>query len=366
MIKFMCRCGKQMRAPEEDIGRTVQCSECDAEVVVPGPDQAIQAGGAAPARGADTGIRGGRRRRFAGDDDDDRDDEERRERTSSGSSGKAVTALVLSLLSFCAPVLLSIPAIIFGILGLTEINRSRGRLTGKGLAVSGIVLGSISIFLAPLVMIALLVPAVQKVREAAARTQSMNNLKQIGLAFHAHNDAFKSFPQHAIYSKDGRPLLSWRVKILPFIEQDNLFKQFKLDEPWDSPHNSRLLPLMPPTYIVPSEPIGQGTTFYQGFVGKDTMFPPSPTRKITVQDIKDGTSNTIMIVEAGTAVPWTKPEDIVFAPQQPLPRLGGSLGGFNVLMVDASVRFIRAGSVPEQTLRNAITINDGQPLLGFP
>jgi len=89
----------------------------------------------------------------------------------------------------------------------------------------------------------------------AGRGQSNNNLKQIAIAFHQYHDTYKSLPLHAIYSKDGKtPLLSWRVAILPFIEQDALYKQFKLDEPWDSEHNKKLIPLMPRIYM----PVGLG------------------------------------------------------------------------------------------------------------
>jgi RNA polymerase sigma factor (sigma-70 family) len=84
----------------------------------------------------------------------------------------------------------------------------------------------------------------------AQRARSMNNLKQILLAMHNYHDANGNMP-HDITDKDGKPMLSWRVAILPYIEQDNLFKQFKLDEPWDSDHNKKLLALMPSTYRTP-------------------------------------------------------------------------------------------------------------------
>ncbi len=116
--------------------------------------------------------------------------------------------------------------------------------------------------------IALLLPAVQAVREAARRAQCTNNLKQIGLALHNYHSATNGFPAAAITSKDGKPLLSWRVAILPFIEQQNLYNEFHLDEAWDSPHNKALIARMPKTYLCPTAPVRQeGTTTYKAFVG---------------------------------------------------------------------------------------------------
>jgi uncharacterized protein (TIGR03067 family) len=116
--------------------------------------------------------------------------------------------------------------------------------------------------------------AADKVRDAAARAQSQNNLKQIGLAMHSYHDAYKQFPLHAAYSQDVKtPPLSWRVAILPFVEENALYQQFKLDEPWDSRHNRQLIAKMPKVY----EPVGaakkgEGLTFYQVFTGPDTVF----------------------------------------------------------------------------------------------
>src|SRR5438477_2970944 len=102
------------------------------------------------------------------------------------------------------------------------------------------------------VLIALLLPAVQSAREAARRAQCVHNLKQIGLAMHNYRSANDAFPMPAITDKNGKPLLSWRVAILPFIEQGELYNKFHTDEPWDSPHNKALLKEMPPTYLCPS------------------------------------------------------------------------------------------------------------------
>src|SRR6202789_1676353 len=103
------------------------------------------------------------------------------------------------------------------------------------------------------VLIALLLPAVQAAREAARRAQCVNNLKQIGLAMHNYHSANDAFPMPAITDKDGKPLLSRRVAILPYIEKQELYNKFKLEEPWDSPHNKALLKEMPTTYLCPSQ-----------------------------------------------------------------------------------------------------------------
>jgi RNA polymerase sigma factor (sigma-70 family) len=202
-------------------------------------------------------------------------------------------------------------------------------------------------------------PAVQKIRDAANRRVSQNNLKQIGLAMHNYHDANNRFPPAAILSKDGKPLLSWRVAILPYIEQDNLYKQFKLDEPWDSAHNKELgkiiVKLYAPVGVKTKEP---NLTFYQVFAGKGTMFEnPMGSR---IADITDGLSNTIMAVEAGNPVPWTKPEDLPYDDAKPVPKLGGLFAdNFNALFADGSVRVFKK-KFNDKIFRLYITCADGQ------
>src|SRR5206468_5253686 len=90
-------------------------------------------------------------------------------------------------------------------------------------------------------------PALVPLEEAQARVlqpsrqEHVNNLKQIGLAMHSYHDVYKRLPSGAVQDKDGKALLSWRVHLLPFLEQEALFKEFKLDEPWDSDNNKKLL-----------------------------------------------------------------------------------------------------------------------------
>lgn len=190
------------------------------------------------------------------------------------------------------------------------------------------------------VMVALLLPATQAAREAARRNSSTNQMKQIGLALVNHHDTYKRFPGRAILSKDGKPLLSWRVRILPFLEEMALYKEFHLDEPWDSEHNRKLVERMPAVYANPSVP-STSTTVYQGVVGEGTFFGTTEGRSI--RSIIDGTSKTIMVVEVDPdrAVVWTKPDDWNYDPQAPLAGLGKIRpGGFQALFADAHVAFI--------------------------
>ena len=117
-------------------------------------------------------------------------------------------------------------------------------------------------------------------RQAAIRSQCVNNEKQIGLAIHNYIVSHGSFPPAYTHDKAGKPLLSWRVLILPYIEQDALYKEFHLDEPWDSPHNKALIARMPATYRCPGENeelARQGKTRYLTPRGKATIFPGAET-----------------------------------------------------------------------------------------
>ena len=192
--------------------------------------------------------------------------------------------------------------------------------------------------------------------KASARMVSQNNLKQIGLAMHNYHDAFTALPAVAIYSKDGKPLLSWRVAILPFIEQDNLYKQFHLDEPWDSEHNKKLLAQMPKIY----GPLGD-KTHYRVFHGKGAAFEGKKGLKFT--SFTDGLSNTVLVVEAVDPVEWTKPEEFEYSAEAALPKLGGKPfeNGFNALFGDGSVRMM-SNKVKEELMRAVITRNGGETI----
>jgi len=168
--------------------------------------------------------------------------------------------------------------------------------------------------------------------------QSVTNLKELALAMHNYHDNHGTFPPAALH-KDGKPLLSWRVLILPYLEQKDLYDQFKLDEPWDSAHNKKLLEKMPKIFDLGKVKTKPHTTFYQVFAGEGAAFEGADG--LQIQDITDGTSNTILIAEAGEAVPWTKPADLAFEAKKKLPKLGGMFKDrFHVAFADGSVRTI--------------------------
>jgi prepilin-type processing-associated H-X9-DG protein len=218
------------------------------------------------------------------------------------------------------------------------------------------------------VAVALLWPAIQASRAATLRTQSVTNLKRIGLAMHNYLATNNTFPPQFITGKQGKPLLSWRVALLPFLEEQELYNQFKLDEPWDSPHNKPLAARMPNVFAIPGARAEPGKTFYRGFSGAGAFFDPKVKGGVDLATVTDGTSNTIGIIEARTAVPWTKPdEEIPFNPavnardMADLPKALGNHfpGGFNVLFLDGSVRFIKT-TINPNILRALITRNGGE------
>ena len=171
------------------------------------------------------------------------------------------------------------------------------------------------------VLVGLLLPAVASAREAAQRMQGQNNLKNLALAMHLYEGKFKRFPASYTVDKNQKPLHSWRVTLLPNLEQEGLYKAIRHDEPWDSEWNSQFHEQMPAFYANPRFPAGPGMTTYAVVTGKETMFPPGG-KGLTVASCADGLSNTIMLVER-TPVCWMDPSgDVDFE---------DAIEGFNVM-----------------------------------
>ncbi|HEV3118641.1 MAG TPA: DUF1559 domain-containing protein, partial [Gemmataceae bacterium] len=200
------------------------------------------------------------------------------------------------------------------------------------------------------------------VNRSAQGMRSANSLKQILLALYNVHDASGKFPTAASYSKDGKPLLSWRVQILPFIEQTALYSEFHLDEPWDSEHNKKLIPRMPKIFGSLNVAANQeGKTRILAPVGAAMMFTGT-NRPVQIKEVTDGTSNTIMVLEAlpGQAVIWTKPDDLQIDPREPAKGLLDERStGFNAAFADGSVHFIPA-TIDAKTLFALFTRNGGE------
>ncbi len=276
---------------------------------------------------------------------------------------------------------------------------------------------------------------------AGAKEQSEENLKRLALAMINYAEVHQGrMTAPAIYGKDGKALLSWRVAILPYLDQNSLYKQFHLNEPWDSPHNRKLMETNVPKVYAPvgKTDTPRWRTYYQVFVSTPSggqgggsgmsggaagssqpmgggsgaggimgvppgssgappvggssrphgtgdapmgmgmmggRAPGSGAPRVTISNpaafvkgqqaqfpafFTDGTSNTILIVEAGNAVPWTKPEDLRYADDEPLPELGGLFPDvFHAAFADGYVRTLTK-KFDEKVLRTAITANAGE------
>jgi hypothetical protein len=224
--------------------------------------------------------------------------------------------------------------------------------------------------------------AISGARTAAQKAQSSNNLKQIGIAMHNWADQHGSrFPPPVIMGKDGKGKVphSWRVELLPYLEQQKLYEAYAFDEPWDSETNKRVLAQMPQFYRHPTDdPKSTSAAYYVLRPEKLLTTTPAPGGGTSAPVggfatafadkegmwfgmIHDGTSNTIGVVEAKRDIPWTKPEDILFDPDKDVPMLGGFFkDGYSVGLCDGSVRFL--DKIDPKTLKLLITPQDGTPV----
>jgi prepilin-type processing-associated H-X9-DG protein len=315
-ISVRCACGRHYETPDANAGRRARCPACGRELNVPQPTPAPEV-----VYITDVSL-------------------------PTRTSRKAIASLVLGALFLfaCAS---GVPAILFGWRALADIKKSGGRLRGQRTAIAGIVLGVFGCLLT----IALLLPLLRSEGAASRRAQCTNNLKQIGLAIQIYQDANGCFPPAAVADKNGRPLLSWRVAILPYLELGSLYAKFHLDEAWDGPHNRALLEPMPIVYWCPADRAPKpGMTGYQVVIGPDTAFTPDFT-PLRMLDFTDGLDRTLFVGESRHLVPWTKPEDLLLDMTVPLSGLSSYHGyhdkGFNVLLGDGSVRFFRSTIAPE-------------------
>jgi prepilin-type processing-associated H-X9-DG protein len=335
-IVVRCECGNESQRPDENARHPALCPLCQRALIQPQPKLALDAELA-----------------------------DFHDFPPSRTSGKAIASLTLGLFPIVASLITGqpaifflgwcitgVPAIILGMLGLRDVNNPKKRVAGNGLAKTGIVLGALT------TIIVVMMGLFSEGRETPRRAICANNLKQIAMAMHDYESAFGSFPPAATYDKDGKPLLSWRVLLLPYLEERGLYDQFHLDEAWDSPSNKPLADRMPRMFQCPSGDLSQGLTMYEVIVDPRSVFTGKPAG-VPISNVSDGTSKTLLVVEGKSPVPWSKPSDLSLPASKPLLGMGSKHpGGFNAAMADASVRFIRTegnDAISPQDLRALVT-----------
>ena len=235
-------------------------------------------------------------------------------------------------------------------------------------------------------MITVFAPAIMQARLASQRSVDMNNLKQLMIAMHNYHDMYGHFPKAVVIDPESGVPHSWRVELLPLLNQNSLYKQYRMDQPWDSPTNIKVLEQMPAVFRTASTS-STGATNFLTIVGKNTALAPASDKaegaegmmaadeglggavarpksvgdNPRMHDITDGTSATIVFVQTDKEIPWTKPEDLT-REEADSARLGGfHPGGFIAAFADGSIRFI-ANTVDPETWKLLITRNDGKPI----
>ena len=311
-IPVNCECGLRYQTGEENAGRPARCPDCGRGLTISRANVLSE-----PAR-RPTEI----------------------EPLPSAMSRDALISLVLGIVSIMCAVIAGIPAIAFGCIALSDIKKSRGRMLGRGAAVWGIALG---IFGSTVTTVALMLPVYRMGNEWIRQQECAANLKRLALALHNYENEQGFFPAAAITDRQGTPMLSWRVAILPYLgpEEAALYRQFRLNEPWDSPNNRPLLDKMPAVYACPDEPSAKlKTTNYLVVVGAGKLFT-GKRKGAKLHEITAGTSQTLMVTESDKAVPWTSPEEIMADSVEE----GGESGsrhpsGYHAMMADGSVRYM--------------------------
>ena len=210
-------------------------------------------------------------------------------------------------------------------------------------------------------------------KEAARRFRCKHNLQQVAIALHNYHDVYGCFPPAYIADERGRPMHSWRVLILPYMDQAPLYNLYRFDEPWDGPNNSRLAGEVPYVFRCPTgagrEEGDEEWTSYVAIVGATTAFPNDGPAAIS--EFTDGTSTTLLVVEVvSSGIHWMEPRDLHVT------QMAGTInaatgqgigsaheGGAHAAFGDGSVRFL-SEQIAAEELRRLRERNDGEKLVG--
>jgi hypothetical protein len=223
-----------------------------------------------------------------------------------------------------------------------------------------------------------LFPAVN-VGEAGPRARSMNNLKQISLALLTYEAQYHCFPPAYIPDKDGKPIHSWRVLILPYLQREDLYQQYNLNEPWDGPNNRKLLAYRPRIFACPSDKTARAfdatTTSYVAVVGKNALWRAEKPRSVDELALHEGVTNTVMLVEvANSGINWTEPRDFCLdepkaaGSASPVPRVcvehrsspgffsQESVTGACIAFADSHVQFLPSAAFASDKLKDWLAV----------
>jgi hypothetical protein len=263
---------------------------------------------------------------------------------------------------------------------LVTVERLRSQSSGRGLAgrlsTSSaptpqsiqlmIVLLIASLLLAGIfgwVAVTLIVPRLTRFASSQS-LQTAANLARIGAALQAYHQTHGRFPPAYLTDDQGVPIHSWRVLILPYLDESVLYAAYRFDEPWDGPSNSRLVSRMPTVFASPSDVADPsiGVTSFLAITGTGTLFPPDASASRS--DVLDRLEDTILVVEsAESEISWLEPEDLLVSRMSfqlnQAPRLSirtRDSSSPHVLRADGTVRRLRA-STPARTVQGMTTIN---------
>jgi hypothetical protein len=370
MIRFTCTCGRQLQVEEKQAGSSVACTVCSRTVTVPDAAASLRHGDPwyAPGDAAPVDREGGSAP-TASSIDGENDYKTDREK---GSTEALLTGVVVLGVILACSILLRIRdraltrpwsdglyavacvgIVVLVAVGIRNLRRSDTHPRGSRVAATIVVAGLIG-----LLGYSALAPRSDDVVPPRSNT-AFSNLTEIGLAFRKFQQQNGHFPAAAIRSQDGKQLLSWRVAILPYLEgSEGLYREFHLDEPWDSRHNMTLLTRMPVQYADGDPQQSNGQTRAQVYIGPGTAFE-SP-RGHARPDFTGGPGKTVLVVEGQELVPWTKPVDLAFGPQVVFVRphkRGLEKPYYLVLAADCTVHSVPVGT-PGDTLRALITRNN--------
>ena len=255
---------------------------------------------------------------------------------------------------------------------IQSLLHRRGQMSTT--AIVFLVLGIVFVIMVVVIAIgaALLLPAVSQARQAARRTQSKNNLKQIAIAMHNYHDVFNQFPPGGIYTSKQEPYNAWMTSLLPYIDQAAVYNTIDFDQPWTSPKNQPAFKIVIPHYLNPN--VGPENATVSGFgaahyAGNSQLLLNNGSVKI--REITDGTSNTIMAGEVGGSfMAWGDPENrrdpangFGTAPNQ-FGVAGPGIGGVQMCLTDGSVRFV-SENIDPQVLKALATPAGGETIGDF-